>query len=119
MGKDTTSAGDQPSTNALDNLPLQQGLMEAAFVSFRGTSNGALEDSPELDEERTYIVRAKCVERKHKRNKDHEERVVTVMEIEWLREQGKAPAGDPNQTSLLTVVPTDTGGELVEESDDA
>lgn len=107
MGKDSTKASDHPTTDALAHLPKQEDLMEAAFVSFRGTSNGALEDSPALDEERTYIVKAKCVERKHKRNKDHEERVVTVMEIEWLREQGKAPASDPNQGSLLTVVPTE------------
>lgn len=108
---DQTKASDHPSTNALDSQPLQQSLTDAAFVSFRGTSNGALEDGPDLDEERTYIVRAKCVERKHKRNKDHEERIVTVMEIEWMREQGKAPAGDPNQTSLLTVVETTEEGE--------
>jgi hypothetical protein len=115
MGKDQTQASDHPSTNALDTHPLQEGLMEAAFVSFRGTSNGALEDSPELDEERTYIVKAKCVERKHKRNKDHEERIVTVMEIEWMREQGKAPAADPNQGSLLTVVANDAAtGDGVE-----
>jgi len=119
MGKDQTKASDHPSTNALDGLPKQEGLLEAAFVSFRGTSNGALEDSPELDEERTYVVRAKCVERKHKRNKDHEERIVTVMEIEWMREQGKAPAADPNQGSLLTVVANDEAtGEDVEPADE-
>lgn len=93
-----------PSTNDLDRLPLQTAVIEAAWVRFTGSSTGALEDAPELDEERTYIVRAKCAERKHKRNKDHEERLTAVMEIEWVREQGKAPApSDPNQTSLLNV----------------
>lgn len=118
---DTTKASDHPSTNALAGLPHQQALAEAAFVSFRGASNGALEDGPDLDEERTYIVRAKCVERKHKRNKDHEERIVTVMEIEWCREQGKSPATvDPNQTSILNVVPNPAAvdGESLEQAGD-
>lgn len=94
------------SSNDLDNLPLQTAAIEAAWVRFTGSSAGALDEAPELDDERTYIVKAKCAERKHKRNKDHEERLTAVMEIISVHEAGKVPRpqGDPNQTSLLTVV---------------
>ncbi|CPR79488.1 hypothetical protein [Mycobacteroides abscessus] len=89
-----------PSTNALDNLPLQQPLIEAAYAKFTGQSAGALEDPPALDEERTYVVTAKCVEHKTRRRKDAEERLTTTMEIVTMHEQGKAPAKDDSQGSL-------------------
>lgn len=90
-----------PTTNALDGQPVQGALIEAAFVRFNGSSNGALEDPPALDEERTYIVKATCIELKHKRNKDHEERVTAVMEIDSCFERGKVPIVDENQGSLF------------------
>lgn len=80
-----------PSTNALDNLPLQQPLIEAAYVRFTGSSAGALEDPPELDETRVYVITATCKQVNHAIRKDNEERVVTVMEINSLHEQGKTP----------------------------
>lgn len=92
MAEITEKPAGLPSTNALDNLPLQQPLIEAAYVKFTGQSAGALEDPASLDEERTYIVTAKCVEHKTRRRKDAEERLTATMEIIDMHEQGKTPA---------------------------
>lgn len=101
MAEVTEKPKGLPSTNALDNLPLQQPLIEAAYVKFTGQSAGALEDPADLDEERTYVVTAKCVEHKTRRRKDAEERLTTTMEIITMHEEGKAPAADDSQGELF------------------
>lgn len=89
-----------PSTNALDNLPIQQPLIDGAYVRFAGTSAGVLEDPPALDEERTYIVKARCKQFNRSIRADAEERVTTVMQIESLYEQGKTPTATQDQPGL-------------------
>lgn len=101
MGIVTEMPQDTPSTNALDNLPLQQPLIDAAYVRFTGSSAGALEDPPELDETRTYVVTATCKQVNHSMRKDNEERVTTVMEISVLHEQGKTPAKAAEDPALF------------------
>lgn len=93
-----------PTTNALAGIeePRQGVLIDAAYVRFSGSSSGTLDNPPELEEERTYIVRATCTAVNRTVRKDKEERVTTVMEIQWLYEQGRAPvSGDSNQHPLF------------------
>lgn len=91
----TDKPDNLPSGNDLDKFkvsqPMQGALIEASFVTFAGTSGGMIEDPPDLDDERTYIVKASCKEVKRARRKDNEERVTTVMEITSVFEQGKVP----------------------------
>lgn len=103
MTKVTEMPTDLPTTNALDNIdkPIQGALIEAAFVRFSGSSAVALDDPPELDEPRTYIVKATCKSVNHALRKDNEERVTVVMEIDSCYEQGKVPIVDDNQASLF------------------
>ena len=89
-----------PSTNALDNQPIQGALIEAAFVRFAGSSTVALDDPPELDESRTYIVKATCVKRLTELRKDKEELLSVTMKIDSCYEQGKVPIVNENQGSL-------------------
>jgi hypothetical protein len=100
----TDKPEDTPSTNALDNpnkRPIQGALIEAAWVKFAGTSHIALEDPPELDEGRTYIVKATCRKVETTLRKDNEERHAVVMEIDTIYEQGKVPIVDEKQPSLF------------------
>lgn len=103
-----------PSTNALDNLPVQGALIESAVVKFTG-NGGALDDPPGLDEQRTYIVKATCVGHDHRLRKDGEERVTAVMEIDACWERGKQPDADKNQGSLF---PAGDDGEDDDSSDE-
>jgi hypothetical protein len=112
---DREAPRDIPTTNALDGIEdaVQGVLIEAAFVTFSGTSSGTLDNPPELDDERTYIVRASCKEVKRAIRKDKEERATVVMDIKWLYEQGRVPvAGDSNQQPLF-----DETGEPYEAAD--
>ncbi|MGV0793052.1 hypothetical protein [Mycolicibacterium sp. XJ1819] len=101
MAEITTAPKDLPTTNALADQPVQGALIEAAFVRFTGTSAVALEDPPELDVPKTYIVKATCVKRMNELRKDNEERLTVVMEIDSCYERGKVPIVDENQGSLF------------------
>ena len=92
-----------PTTNALDQLPIQQALIEASFVKFTGTSGEPLDGVPGVDEERTYIVKAVCKGYDVRKRADHENRVVAVMEITSCHERGKVPIVDESQPSLYSV----------------
>lgn len=98
------------STNALDDLPAQGALIEAAVVKFTG-NGGALDDPPNLEEQRTYIVKATCVGHDHRLRKDGEERVTAIMEIDACWEKGKQPDVDQNQGSLFPTGDADDGDD--------
>lgn len=100
----TEPPADIPTTNALDGIeePRQGVIIDAAYVRFAGTSTGSLDDPPELEESRIYIVKATCVGIDRRLRKDSEERVTVVMEIDWLHEKGKAPVLEDNQQPLFT-----------------
>lgn len=100
-----------PSTNALDKQPIQGALIEAAFVKFAGTSASALDDPPELDEARTYIVKATCTAVHHELRRDNEERITITMAIDSLYEQGKVPIVDEQQGSLYAIEDEDEADE--------
>jgi len=91
-----------PTTNELDKFsPVQGALIESAVVKFTG-NGGALDDPPQLEEQRTYVVKATCVGHDHRLRKDGEERVTAIMEIDSCYEKGKQPDVDTNQGSLFT-----------------
>lgn len=108
---------DQPENittttkNGLDNLPLppshggthplQIPAIESTFVKFTGTSGELLDNPPEQDESRTYIVKAKCTGYDIRTRADGERRVVAVMDIESCYERGRVPIVDENQPSLF------------------
>ncbi len=80
---------------------VQGALIEAAWVKFAGSSVVALDDPPELDESRVYIVKATCRKRENTLRKDHEERLAVTMEIDSCYERGKVPIVDEDQPSLF------------------
>ena len=108
---------DQPENipvttkNDLDNLkiPPSQGgpqtlqipAIDATFVKFTGTSGDLLDNPPEQDESRTYIVKAVCTGYDIRTRADGERRVVAVMDIESCFERGRVPIVDENQGSLF------------------
>ena len=114
---------DQPediavtTKNDLDNLPipgahpLQIPAIEATFVKFTGTSGDLLDNPPEQDEERTYIVKASCSGYDIRTRADGERRVVAVMDIESCYERGKVPIVDENQGSLFPESGDDSADE--------
>lgn len=71
--------------------PLQLAAIEATFVKFVGTSGDLIDNPPEQDDERTYIVKAKCSGFDIRKRKDGERRVVAVMEITSCYERGRVP----------------------------
>lgn len=105
---------DQPENiptvpkNDLDSLPLTGAhpltipAIDATFVKFNGTSGELIDNPPEQDEERTYIVKAKCTGYDIRKRGDGERRVVAVMEIDSCYERGKVPIVDENQLSLIS-----------------
>lgn len=83
--------------------PLQLEAIEATFVKFTGTSGDLLDNPPGQDDERTYIVKAKCAGFDIRKRKDGERRVVAVMEITSCYERGRVPIVDENQGTLYSV----------------
>jgi hypothetical protein len=100
-----------PSTNALDGLPIQGALIEEAVVQFSGNSRDLIENPPELDDERTYVVKATCVEVKNKRRDDGEVRTTVVMHIDSCHEQGKVPTIGGEGSLFGNTHADDEGGE--------
>jgi hypothetical protein len=98
------------STNPLDSQPIQGALIEAAMVQFSGNSGDLLDNPPDLDHERVYIVKATCIEVKNKRRDDGEVRTTTVMKIESCYERGRVPIVDEAQPSLYSVPAEDAEG---------
>lgn len=102
---------DIDTTNELDRLklppseggasPLQIPAIESTFVKFTGTSGELLDNPPEQDEARTYVVRAICTGYDIRTRADGERRVVAVMDIESCYEQGRVPIVDENQPGLF------------------
>lgn len=100
------------SKNPLDSQPIQGALIEAAMVQFSGNSGDLLDNPPDLDHERVYIVKATCIEVKNKRRDDGEVRTTTVMKIDSCYERGRVPIVDEAQPSLYSVPAEDIeGGE--------
>jgi hypothetical protein len=89
--------------------PLQLEAIDATFVKFVGTSGDLLDNPPEQDAERTYIVKAKCAGFDIRKRKDGERRVVAVMEITQCYERGRVPIVDENQATLYSVSYGDDG----------
>lgn len=114
--------------NDLDNLklpaseggphPLQIPAIESTFVKFTGTSGELLDNPPEQDEERTYIVKATCTGYDIRTRADGERRVVTVMDIQSCYERGKVPIVDEKQPSLFPVADTEDQAEDGDGDDD-
>lgn len=114
---------DQPENiaettkNDLDHLkidgahPLQIPAIESTFVKFTGTSGELLDNPPEQDEQRTYIVKATCSGYDIRTRADGERRVVAVMDIESCYERGKVPIVDENQASLFPVPDAEDAAE--------
>jgi len=99
-----------------DNLAqaIQEPLIEAARVKITGgLSDSALGDPPELEESRTYIVKARCVDR-HYKIIDGEKRLICYMAQESIYERGKVPIVDENQPGLF-----DAAGDDEASSDEA
>lgn len=92
-----------------DAHPLQLEAIDATFVKFVGTSGDLLDNPPEQDAERTYIVKAKCAGFDIRKRKDGERRVVAVMEITSCYERGRVPIVDENQATLYSVSYGDDG----------
>lgn len=119
----TDQPEDIPATtkNDLDNLklppsqggahPLQIPAIESTFVKFTGTSGELLDNPPEQDESRTYIVKAVCTGYDIRTRADGERRVVAVMDIESCYERGRVPIVDENQGSLFPAQDGDDDGE--------
>lgn len=111
MAEVTQKPTGLPSTNDLDKFPIQKPLIETAFTRFNGNSPEQLENPPDLDGERTYVVTAQCVGVDRRRRKDGEERVTAVMQITSCHEQGKVPAADDSQGGLFDDAGADSEGE--------
>lgn len=88
---------------AAGSHPLQLEAIDATFVKFVGTSGDLLDNPPEQDAERTYIVKAKCSGFDIRKRKDGERRVVAVMEISSCYERGRVPIVDESQPTLYAV----------------
>lgn len=93
---------------AAGSHPLQLEAIEATFVKFTGTSGDLLDNPPGQDDERTYIVKAKCAGFDIRKRKDGERRVVAVMEISSCYERGRVPIVD-EQPALYSVTYGDDG----------
>lgn len=109
-----------PTTDTLKSIPdpgnhvLQIPAIDATFVKFTGTSGDLLDNPPDQDEERTYIVKGFCKGYDIRTRADGERRVVAVMEITSCFERGRVPIVDENQGSLFAVpdeADTDDGEE--------
>lgn len=111
----TDKPEDVPTTDTLKSVPnpethaLQIPAIDATFVKFTGTSGDVLENPPDQDEERTYIVKGVCKGYDIRTRADGERRVVAVMDITSCYERGKVPIVDEKQASLFSV-PDDDGG---------
>lgn len=87
---------------------LQLEAIEATFVKFTGTSGELLDNPPAVDEERTYIVKAKCAGFDIRKRKDGERRVVAIMEVTACNERGRTPIVD-ERPALYSVTYDDDG----------
>lgn len=97
----TDKPQDLPTTNALDDIPDDLLDIPAAYLSF-GTSPCALDDPPEIDEVRTYIVRVRCTGKTEKERTDGEMRHGRQLAIQACWESGKQPPNtDENQPGLF------------------
>lgn len=120
----TNKPEDVPTTDTLKSVPdpeshaLQIPAIDATFVKFTGTSGDVLDNPPEQDEERTYIVKAACKGYDIRTRADGERRVVAVMDITSCYERGKVPIVDENQASLFAVSDDDGPGIVRPEAED-
>lgn len=97
----TDKPQDLASGNDLDDLPDDLLSTPAAYLSF-GTGPCALEDPPEIDEVRTYIVRCRCTGKTEKERTDGEMRHGRQLAIQavWIPGQ-QPPSTDDDQPGLL------------------
>lgn len=91
---------DVPSTDVFAQ-PHQGALIEAAVVKFTGNSGDLIDNPPNLDEERTYYVKAKCTKQENTRRDDGEIRTTVTMKLTEVYERGKVPIVDENQPSMF------------------
>jgi hypothetical protein len=99
----------QKDIPAAGSHPLQLEAIDATFVKFVGTSGELLDNPPEQDAERTYIVKAKCSGFDIRKRKDGERRVVAVMEITSCYERGRVPIVDENTPTLHAIIYDEDG----------
>lgn len=76
--------------------------LEATRVKFVGMAADSLDDLPEIDDEMTFMVRARCTGRGKERMKDGELRATARMEVLTLEPQGGpvTPSAGPNLFSV-------------------
>lgn len=89
--------------------PLQLEAIEATFIKFTGTPGDLLDNPPGQDDERTYIVKAKCAGFDIRKRKDGERRVVAVMEISSCYERGRVPIVNEEDPTMYSVSYDDDG----------
>ena len=94
-------------------------LSEPGAESYRaliqgGMSPDALSNPPQRGEWRTYVIKAKCIEHRYKTVNDAD-RLVCVMEHEWIYEQGKVPIVDEHANQPQLDYESGADGEYSEE----
>ncbi|MCV7100055.1 hypothetical protein [Mycobacterium palustre] len=89
------------SSNDLDAIPTDILDAPPAYLWF-GTSPCAVENPPEIDEVRTYIVRVRCTGKTEKERTDGEMRHGRQLSIQACWESGKQPPNtDDDQPGLF------------------
>lgn len=109
---DPDTLADIPATGA---VALTLPTIDATFVKFTGTSGELLDNPPEQDVERTYIVKAKCSGYDIRTRADGERRVVAIMDITSCYERGRVPIVDESQPSLYAVDYTEEEQQTVDD----
>ncbi len=114
MGIVTKMPADTPTTNSLDDLPDDLLSVAPAYLSF-GTSPAPLDNPPEIDEVRTYLVRVRCNGKTEKERTDGEMRHGRQLSIQavWLPGHKPPAADDDDQPALF-----DDDGEPTDEEGD-
>jgi hypothetical protein len=101
MGIITEQPTGLDSGNDLDDIEIPSDTPTPAYLSF-GTSPSPVEEPPEIDEVRTYIIRARCTGKTETERTDGEMRHGRKLQIQACWESGKKPpAADDAQPGLF------------------
>lgn len=96
MGKDTTTAADHPSTNALNDIPDDLLSTPPAYYSL-GQTPAPMEDPLGIDDWGVFVIRARCVGMSQSERTDGEMRHGRKLQIQWCIKQGQPEPPDPEE----------------------
>lgn len=92
---DREAPPDVETTNALDNLDLNDNTAQPAYLSF-GQTPYALDNPPAIGEKRTYVVRVETTGQSESVRQDGEHRYGRKLNILWAVGEGQPKPPDPS-----------------------